>query len=707
MAYDDRMKKWAALPVVEASESHRVGHRAQVPAFVFLAALLVATAFGCHRSAPESAPSDRQSAPAVSSDRDAIEAVVRGYLKAENERDLKGAEGFLTAKARAFYTEHTRLREGAPRMLGATYQLGEPAITGDTADIAVTYREAGQERKNALKLRRVDGKWGIFAYVNRLDPDDPDSEIIMNLEDPEATSNQYFSKLVGATPKEFEEDFKKGHDRQIQELVEGKPGPDDLAVEALESISREQFEASWKLDIHSEGRPAGEVLSDLAKMIGRTLETTPIQDRALARPLAIDVRGLSRLQAIDGVARAGGLSPVYPDPEWNSDSSGQHLESATLRLRPRRGPSSIAFRGPFQVEADLSEAAPHATAILTVKATASGLPPFCLNDLGRAHGDAFIVTDVLDAKGRSLVDTEAAASIRKFWVTPPPGEYAQFTRVPLKGLLRDVSAIKTLRCKLSIPLPTRVETVRFDRLVPGETRTVGDLDLTLQTADKRQQRVDDTPVEHQVLSIVVHRNNLDRAKPLEPDKKERPVPEGIGKDRVKFVGHDAQGWPLKTSSSGAISSDSSGSWTPKISIHGPATSLVAKVIMGWDTLVYEFVLEDIPLASRASMPERIEPAAFPGKDSPVTVEVLPIGGNAGSENMTARASQPIVRQPIGPGPQPAARQADVGAAETEKMAQRPGTSGMPGQFGGMGILNAKPSASRFHSPSAVLRLRRQ
>jgi hypothetical protein len=196
----------------------------------------------------------------------------------------------------------------------------------------------------------------------------------------------------------------------------------------------------------------------------------------------------------------------------------------------------------------------------------------------------------------------------------------------LKGLLRDVSAIKTLRCKLRVPLPSWVETIRFDALVPGETRKVGDLEITLKSATKDRTNVNGTQGESQKLSVVFDRKNPDRAKRFEPDKKGRPVFTGIGPDRVKLVGHDAQGRPLKTTSN--YSQSGNLGWTSDVTIQGPATSLVAKVIADVDAVDYEVVLEDIPLASHGSMPERIEPATFPGHESPVAVEFLSIGGVA-------------------------------------------------------------------------------
>jgi len=641
-----------------ASERRRIRDRTRVRVAGMLAALLVGGVAGCQRAAPVSAPTVREPAPAVveksapvsaptvrepapavveksapiasSSDRDATLAAAKGFLKALKERDYKGAEAFLTAKAKTEFAKNVGTDRSAGLFLGATYQLREPAITGDTAQVPVTLREAGKEQKMALKLRRVDGKWGVFAQSGRVIPDDPDSEIVMNFEEPAATFAQVFGEKPEDMAKTMEKNLKESFDRATKSMVEGKPERDDLAVEALESMSRDQFDASWKLDFNAKGRPAGEVLRELAKAMGRSLETTPIQDRALAKLVAAEVRGVSRYQAIEDVTRSAGLSPVYSAPVTSFDSpAGTTSVHATMRLKPRRGPKLVAFAGPFLVEVDdVKEDVHYGTAILTLKVAAAGLPPIVLDGFERGNRDAFTVTDVVDAKGRSLLDTAVAAATGSFTGRTIPGEYERTTRLPLKGLLRNVSAIKTLRCKLRVPLPSRVEMIRFDTLVPGGTRKVGDLDVTLQAATKRPTNVNGVRGESQNLTIVFGRKNPDRAKSFEPGKKGQPasVSKAIGPDRVKLVGHDAQGRPLKTTFSYFRTGGSS--WTSNVTVQGPATSLVAKVIADVDDVVYELLLEDIPLAFHGSMPERIEPASFPGYDSPVAVEFLSIGGKA-------------------------------------------------------------------------------
>ena len=265
----------------------------------------------------------------------------------------------------------------------------------------------------------------------------------------------------------------------------------------------------------------------------------------LARPVTIDVRGHSRLQAIEEVARSAGLSPVYAETVTSFDpSAGGNPVQAALRLRPRRGPNLVASAGPFLVEVlDLKEAVPYATAVLSLRVAASGLPAVVLNDLQRGQQESFIVTDAVDAQGRSLMDTEAAASGGMSMGRVMTVEFDRTKGLALKGLLREVSTIKRLRGRVRVTLPVRVETIRFDALTPGETRKVGDLELTLKTVRKGAMSYNGKQGESWNFSIAFRRNNPDQAKPGEPGKKGRPAPGGIGPDRVKIVGHDAQGRP--------------------------------------------------------------------------------------------------------------------------------------------------------------------
>ena len=250
------------------------------------------------------------------------------------------------------------IRSQCGRCLGSTYQLGEPAITGDTAQIPVTLREAGKEQKTAAQAAPGGRQMGGLRHGRcRIIPDDPDSEIVMNFEEPpEAITEQIFGgkpeDMAKTMAKEMEKRFKRNgerlegrHGARTKDMAEGKPGPGELAAEALGSISRDQFEAAWKVDLESKGRPAGEVLRDLVKAVGRPFETTPIQDRALAKPVAIEVRGLSRYQAIEEVTCALRVCLlVYSEPVTCRLRRCANSIQATMRLRPRRGPRLARLR---------------------------------------------------------------------------------------------------------------------------------------------------------------------------------------------------------------------------------------------------------------------------------------------------------------------------------------------------------------------------
>ena len=146
----------------------------------------------------------------------------------------------------------------------------------------------------------------------------------------------------------------------------------------------------------------------------------------------------------------------------------------------------LAFAGPFLVEVvDVKEAVPYATAILTLKVAASGLSPIVLNELERGNPDAFSVTDVLDAKGHSLVDTESAASSGRLG-SAIRGSMQRTTRVALKACC--ATSRPSRRCDVSCAFPYRPGSRRSASIPwpPARPGKLGDLDFTLQAATKGQ-----------------------------------------------------------------------------------------------------------------------------------------------------------------------------------------------------------------------------
>jgi hypothetical protein len=545
-------------------------------------------------------------------DREEIESVAKGFLSATRGQDRETAETFLTPKARTGFAKFTKSDRHAGLLLGAIYRLGEPSVTGDTAVVAATLREAGKEQAIRIKLRRVARRWGVFAVVARFVPDDPKSEIVVDFEDPDSAFEQVFGRRPADLAKAMERDFQDQRDQAAKDSAAGKPGRDELAVEGLDSISRTQFEASWKIDLEVKDRPAGEVLRELAKAADLSLETTPIQDRALANPVALALRRISRHQAIEEVARAVGLSAVYAEfPVSPESSPGTPSVQTTLRFRPQGGARPVAFAGPFRIElAEVREDVPYATGMIALRVIGMGLSPTVLNELQKQQPHGLKRVEAVDAREHSLVDDGSTAPGMQSMSMRHAQVFDRMTWVPLKGLLRQVATMTIVRGTVIAPLPARVETVRFDKLLAGETRRVGDMQITLKAIDDRRSNgflltLEGSPVASR-----------------DPRRQS-----WIGIDRMRFVGHDAQNQPLRTISESGFSMGNA-SWTTHLQVAGSSTSLVVKAITEEQEVPYDFRFENIPLPAHGSMPERIEPAEFAGHEAPVTVEFVSLGGKA-------------------------------------------------------------------------------
>jgi hypothetical protein len=537
---------------------------------------------------PTGAPRETPANPAR--DRDDVEAAARGFMKAAKEGDRESMLSLMTEKARQRTREEGGIRFVGKTSPGTTYQLGNPTITEDTAHVPGIMREVGSEGQFTLKLRRDAGHWRVYEMTVRVIKDDPDSELPFNFEDPEELGEQIFGK-----PGDFARDMEKEFHRNLVEGI-GKPDSDDVATEALEGMDQRTFDATWKDDLEVEDRPAGEALRTLAERMGLKVETTPAQDRALARHITLALQGRSRWELIEEVCRQVGFYPVYSEPGHISS-----LELIRLKQRPR--PRPVAFAGPFLVELDeLQEFVPHATGMLTVKVSALGLPAGVAKSLHQSEKPVWTLAEVVDDQGRDLSDPDGAnLYLSGFGKTDPYG-YNYSWIVPVRNLLRDVAVIDTLRGRLHVPLPARVETLRFATTAPGAVQQAGDIEMTLRSANRQQQDFDGTVFDENTFDFEF---------------------KGAQGSRVNFVAYDARGQLLQTSKNSWSGSNNEG--LAQITVSGQPASVVAKVIAELQEAEYEFRMEDIPLPSHAKMPEKLEPAMFPGHEVPVTVEFVKLG----------------------------------------------------------------------------------
>lgn len=534
-------------------------------------------------------------APDPARDREAARETVVRFLDLSRRGDEKAALELLTDRAREEIRKgHGRMTADLPRS-GETRQVGDAIVTGDTADVPVTVREAGQDQQIVIKVRRQGADWRVYAFSFQLFPGEPDSRMTFDLENPQNMAKDLFGADMEAMGKDFAKEMEANFNKGIENSFKSEPRPDDLANEALAPTDREAFEATWKADLDVKDRPAGELLKELADEMGVELKTTPAQGRALARPVTLQLRGRSRPELAEEVCRRVGL---YPAPEEQFGADGKQ-ETMSLRSAPR--PHPVAFAGPFTIEVtEVTEYVPNATGMLTFRVRAADLPPVVAKMIERGQDrDTLVFKQVTDPAGRDLSDAPTGPGL-KFGRVLPDG-YDRTLEFPLKNLLRDVTAVKTLRGTVRVPLPIKVESLRIEPPAAGAVAKAGAVEIKMTSFRK-----DKTTFQGKQY----------------PNARFGLEYKGIRPDRVRALAYDAQKKLIAVSSSGSSGTDQGG--TGEFSVQGDPAAVVVKVITEVGHAEYDFALDGIPLPGAAGMPEKLVPATFPGHDAPVTAEFVRI-----------------------------------------------------------------------------------
>jgi hypothetical protein len=528
----------------------------------------------------------KKTGPDPAQDREAVRELARRFIEATKGNDSSWRD-LLTDKAREQVARGKPFRVGEAMTLrpGMTMQVGEPTITGDTAQVTVTMREAGKQEQLVLNLRRQGKEFRIRGLEIPVAEGQP--ALPIDFEDPAKLAKTVFGDL-----KDFGKEMEQTLNKGFEDTMTGKPSVEDLANEALKPLDRTAFDATWKGSLAVENKPARAVLQDLAKGLDLKLNMTPAQEKALDRAITLKLDDRSRYERIEAICRETGLYPVYAD----AFESAGGKPGVALKQLPR--PFPVAFAGPFLVEVtELHEYVPHAAGLIDLRVLASGLPPAVAKILERGTAP-LVVTEVVDAMGRDLHDRSRWDTGTKVWKNIPGGYDRPFS-VPLKNLLRDVAAIKSLRGKVRIPFPARVDSLRFEPPTAGAVQKAGDVEVKIARWNKSEMNFNGKKYPQHSLSVEV---------------------KGVGPDRIKVVAYDAQKKLRGVSSSGWGGTDKQG--TAQFTIQSEAPAAVVVKIIGVEHAEYEFHLENVPLSSAGRMPEKLAPAAFPGHETPMSVEFV-------------------------------------------------------------------------------------
>jgi hypothetical protein len=451
-------------------------------------------------------------------------------------------------------------------------------------------------------------------------------------------------------------------------------------VEPFESMTVEQFDAAWKIDLDVSNQPAGEVLEELFGKLGLSYEPTDAEEAQLAKSVTVNVPGCSRLQAVEEVCRLVGLYPSYQVPDasdaFMSFEPDDQPES-TVTLKSGARPFPVAFAGPILVEVlGVETFPPYATGTLKLGIHTLALPPGVENLLREKGDEAFVLEEVTGAGGQDLWDTDRASMI---W-SPGQGPHL----VPLKNLLRGLASIETVRGEVRVPVPTQVANLQWTKLEPGNSKETDGVQVTLQQVDLKEscslrfdvtnldpdeitwQPLDDQgqalelggtgtfsfnnraqvefTVEGRPASLIasVGSGGSARFDQLEAGARRELAggrialqsveysescnlsvqAKGVDSDSIRLVPQDAEGKPLKVQDNWG--SGFGDEVQINVTVQGRPASVTASCITAMEQVEYEFSLKQVPVGALESMPEKLDTLQFAGHQTPVTIEFVGI-----------------------------------------------------------------------------------
>lgn len=518
--------------------------------------------------------------------------VVRGYLNAMLAEDQEAMADLMTPKAQE--EAQSFERRGTVQSENADFEVGDTEIHGDRASVPVTLTVPdGQppEQEMTYRLRRENGRWGIYAVATRLEDG---REFTMNYE------------KMGEMARAMKE--------TVDPIADGSGHPDQAEAqrsrfEAMDSVDPAAFKDRWQMHLSAEAEPAGKLLAKLLKPMG----LIPPADAAgdlLDTPVTMDITG-SRLELIERVCRKIGHYPEYPMTREMKDDllggfgrafaekAGKMLESPkdvppenmlTLNKGPRQKP--VVFSGPLMIEVeDITQTAAYATGSISLKVhgTDVGTDGF---DMIKAAEDLLRIDNITGPDGGNLFDRMGTG----FAVDPyGSGAYFRIDRhIILKKLLRHVTHLDHLSGKVAFDLPAAVEkgSVRLDNQGTQKTASLENLDITARQS----------------------RNSVSFRFKGPADLLQDMI--------VRFNPEDANGQPIFITSTGY--SFMGNRFDYQIHLPRPADTVAYKIAARQAPMQYPFAFQAVALPRPEAMPASLPPLKFSGHDKPVAIALTSI-----------------------------------------------------------------------------------
>jgi hypothetical protein len=553
------------------------------------------------------------------------EGVARAFIEAKNAGDLKRFLGFMTTAARQALEsgQGGAIAEGKIER----YTIGETEITGDLAEVGVTSEQDGARQNLKLVMRHEDGAWRVYGVKVVLGED---NEMTINFEKVdsmvESMAEGIGESMAADMQKAFEDAARGGSEEEIARKK--------VVFESIVATSEDEFASSWRNPTDLRGKSAREAVEELA--LGCDL-VTHVGDHGeiLEKPVEVDVRGVSRVEAIERICEQIGLYPIYPSATTMSYPEGAVMGKALGEMMSRMltsedsaisleggesegvekveasapdtppPPNAVTFAtgtppwprvhvGPFVISVDgVDEYVPHGTGAVDVGIRTFGLKPGTLSLIADL-GETIRLHRIVDTQERTLMEN---ADVRYFGGGMITGTaFESTTRVALRNLLRDVETIDRIEGAQKLALPLQVQTLEFESLDEGASQTVGDLHIGVKSKNTGSSGNTNTTFEI------------------------KGPEEALAQLKVRFWATNASGNDL------GIIFESCDYWhggraNANLQTAEAPARVRMKLIIQRKELEFPFSLRGAALARHAEMPEKIEDLSFDG-DAPIEVSFV-------------------------------------------------------------------------------------
>ena len=396
-------------------------------------------------------------------------------LKAIHEPGAFDPDKHLSRSSRRFAESPDLLKALKRLPLASPDQDSKFRVTGSSvqdqiiSSTSIHNLETGK-RVARMRLRHNGGSWKLCAVKLYHDSE----ELTVDLEHPRL--NQ--TALAMAFTPGFEQEIQANPTEAERHFMDRR---NDLR--AIKSVNREQFEKLWQIDVNLENEPAGVALEKILSEWGLGLRVFPEAKAALRKPVSVDLKKVSRFQAIEAICQQIDAHPIYDrGPRVFLHGAPYTLGGRTLDVAPSAirisdpppgarggcmmlaaGPRSLpaVCAGPFLVRViKLQERAPQGLGMLQYELVLAGIPRAVMDTDPRISlPEILSMPDGMRVSTGQVSGDNTSVSANR--------EISRFKRgAHLKKLHRHVDTIRVYNTRVTVSLPA--EEIRFEFNPPAE-----------------------------------------------------------------------------------------------------------------------------------------------------------------------------------------------------------------------------------------------